>query len=69
MVIASTMYAPEQPSAISKTQHTAVPLFHVPYSAIIAARSPPQPEIICAIKIEETSSPNITFIGEDRVSL
>ena len=64
-----TMYAPGQPSTISKLQRTTVPLFHASYSAITDARSPPQPDIFCAVEIGETLSPNITFIGEDRVSL
>jgi len=51
-----------------KSQRTDVSLFHVPYSAITAARSPPQPNVVCAVEMEETSSPNIAFIGEDRVS-
>jgi len=41
-----------------KTQSTAVPLFHMPCSTITAARSQPQPGVICAAEMEETPSPN-----------
>jgi len=46
----STMYAPEQPSITPRSQRAVVPLFHNTCSASTAARSPPQPDIICDVE-------------------
>jgi len=62
------MYAPGQPSITSRPQGIAVPIFHIPCSAITSARCPPQLDIVCAAGMEGASSPYVTFMGEDPFS-